>query len=98
MKKELEMRVLNVLQNKPETRGDDYLLVLEVLKFYANEKMSLESIMINHKTLGLPSLESITRCRRRLQEEDPSLSSQKIKEFRKKETKQVLEYLQERGC
>lgn len=66
--KQVEPLVYQVLDEQPETRSDDYLLLLEVLKTFVNSEISLESIFKNHVILGLPSLETITRCRRKLQE------------------------------
>jgi len=98
MKKNIEELVYKALVDKPETRKDDYKLIHAVLNNFVDDKMSLEAVMLHHTELGLPSLETITRCRRRLQEKDLTLVDPNAKKFRQKETKEILDYIQERGC
>ena len=71
--RDLEPRVLRVLVDIPETRKDDFLLIKYVLDDVVSTEISFGSIMLNHKELGIPSFESITRCRRKLQEKNPEL-------------------------
>lgn len=65
----LEDVVKPILESCPETRGDDFLLVYNVymrLNPSLNNK-KFRDIIFNHKSLGLPPFESITRVRRKLQ-------------------------------
>lgn len=61
--------VYQVLQEVPEARKDDFVLVAEVYNkiqpLICN--VSFNQVMLAHKELGLPYFESITRARRRLQ-------------------------------
>lgn len=70
---EVEPLVKEALIKKPETRGDNFLLYIEVLKKFINVDASLSFVFTHHKELGIPSLESITRARRKLQEKDHTL-------------------------
>lgn len=66
--KNIEPKVLRLLEDYPATRGDDWLL----LKMYYNEivdvnNISFASICDNHNQLELPSFETIRRCRQKIQ-------------------------------
>lgn len=88
--------VHEALINNPATRADDFLLIYEVLKHFVTEKMPLETVLINHIALGVPSFASIIRIRRKLQEQDPSLEpSDTVKEIRKIEEQQYIEFARE---
>lgn len=91
----IEPIVEEILINKPATRGDNFLLYVEVLKRFTNVKMSLESIFVNHKFLGIPALETITRCRRKLQETNPSLRDKKARSIRANEEEEYFTYSKE---
>lgn len=84
--------VHNALLDRPETRADDYLLVLEVYKHFVNEEMSLKTVMEHHIELGVPSFASITRTRRKLQREYPELVNKKATEMRTKEEGEYRAY------
>lgn len=62
--------VENVLERNPKTREDDFKLIYEVYKSINSniEYIPLKYIINNHIEMGLPSFESITRCRRKIQE------------------------------
>lgn len=87
--------VKNILIADKQTRNDNDRLVLAVyiqLCFYKGiilNDRTYSSVMINRKTWGLPSYESVTRCRRKLQEEDKTLRSddniQAMRELREEE-------------
>ena len=70
-RKNLEEKVYHVLATIPDTRSDDYLLTYYVIGSFLYEKAITSDyifeIMANHKAYGLPSLEGITRTKRRLQ-------------------------------
>ena len=74
MKKEHEL-VKAILAKYPETRDDDFLLYGYVC-FNLNEDiwdLTFGEIVKDHVELEMPSYESVTRWRRKLQETDPSL-------------------------
>lgn len=79
--KQIEPLVREALTNKPATRDDDFLLMFEVYKHYIGSiefhYLSIAYVLENHRDFGLPSFESITRARRKLQELDPALASSK---------------------
>lgn len=87
----LEPIVRDTLTQYPETRDDDYLLILKVFdKFIDTTNLSVEAVFKNHAQLQLPSMHSITRVRRKIQEIE--LFSDKGKKRRKEEIKDYKEY------
>lgn len=60
-----------VLKDTPQARNDDYILIKEVYRRFCGvaEKNGFFEVMTLHR--GLPSFESITRSRRKLQAEMP---------------------------
>ena len=68
-----------ILESKPYTRNSDNALYLEVLKFYEfqNDTIILHQsveFFLNHMNMyGVPSIETIGRCRRKVQELHPEL-------------------------
>lgn len=69
--KKIKSMVERALADFPETRDDDFLLVARVYGMNFDVSGSFVDIMTHHKTLGLPSFESIRRSRQKLQEEMP---------------------------
>lgn len=65
--------VYRALTDRPETRTDDFILILEVLKNFVSPEMRLETVLEHHAELGVPSLASILRIRRKLQTKYPEL-------------------------
>ena len=65
--------VYRALTDKPETRTDDFILILEVLKNFVTPQMRLETVLEHHAELGVPSFASILRIRRKLQTKYPEL-------------------------
>lgn len=90
-----EVLVEEALISNPATRGDNFILYIEVLKKFVDTKMSLEAVFLNHKSLGIPSLETITRCRRKLQELNPTLRDQEADKIRANEKDDFIEYSKE---
>lgn len=84
--------VLRILENNPETRADDWLLILEVWKEYTITDISVECMFKRHAELCIPSIETITRARRKLQNEYPHLVDAEAKTIRKKEEKEFRKY------
>ena len=94
----LEEYVRPVLETKPATRDDDFMLILEVYRKFLGysdyvSEMSFEEMLSNHIALDLPPFESITRCRRKLQVMYPELqSSEDVALIRTNETATYIEY------
>lgn len=92
--KKLEPMVKELLEYYPATREDDFYLVGSVyymIKPEIKTKTFLD-IMKKHKEYGLPSFESITRARRKVQAENDNLISNKAKRIREKEEREYFEY------
>lgn len=88
----VEPLVEEALINNKSCRGDNFILYLEVLKKYIDVNMSLKDIFANHKALGIPALETITRCRRKLQEKHPELKDEVVAAVREQEEEQYIDY------
>lgn len=84
--------VLRILETKPETRSDDWLLILEVWKEYISTEISVESLFTHHIELGIPNFETIRRCRQKIQSKFPHLVNEEAKAIRKQEEAEFREY------
>ncbi len=84
--------VFEILQEKEETREDDFLLFYEVIKRIGLGNLRLDYILTNHAILGIPSFETISRCRRKIQREHPELSGEAMRKIRKKEEMEFRAY------
>jgi hypothetical protein len=71
---QVKTQVEYTLQNYPETRNNDKLLQVTVLKNFYGVK-SIDDIL----KPKVPSLESIRRCRQKLQSEGQYTSSEAVK-------------------
>ena len=93
--KRVEDIVKKVLENNEFSRGDDFFLVLNVygeIQPNIREK-EFAYVLSNHKFLRLPSFESITRARRKLQSEYPDLRPKdSITDIRYKEYQNFRNY------
>lgn len=93
--RKLECIVKSALEESKEARDDDFLLIFKVYKVI-NESViykDFRQVMRDHVEFGLPSFESITRARRKVQKEYPELqSSKKTKEIRAAEEKAFYNY------
>lgn len=76
--------VENVLAENEMARNDDFFLFYQVcLKLGINmNKITARDLFVSHNTLDVPSYESVSRCRRKLQAEGKYLAKDKIKTFR----------------
>jgi hypothetical protein len=70
--------VKDILESRPETRDDDYILWLNVLRNtntdipdYTN--MPVAEFLLNAKYMRFPHYESVSRARRKIQEKYPEL-------------------------
>lgn len=70
-----------VLKIYPDSRNNDGLLVSKVTEILnpSIKGLKFNFVLENRKVLGLPSFETITRARRKLQENNPELRA--IKEI-----------------
>lgn len=95
-RKKLEDKVYKILANIPDTRNDDYLLTYYVIESFLYENGITSEcffeIMANHNAYNLPSIEGITRTRRRLQRIYPNLRATKeTEEIRRQEEERYRE-------
>lgn len=89
----IEPLVKTALTNNERTREDDYVLYNEVLKNYVHtDKLTFEELCLHHAELGIPSLASIVRCRRKLQEKHPELVCDKTAKIRAEEEEEYIKY------
>lgn len=95
--KTLEPYVKEALINNPKARGDNFTLYVEVLRNFIDvDGMSFATVCAHHVTLGIPSLETITRVRRKIQETNPDLRDEKAVRKRAEEETDILDYV--RSC
>ena len=80
--------VKSILENNPDTRDDDLELIWCVAREFELTKCSFTNTIVEWRNRKLPSFEAITRARRKVQELNPSLCSEKrIAEKRRKQEK-----------
>ena len=93
--KRVESLVKSILELDPEARNDDFKLIAEVYYYINTEtgKLPFNVVMLAHKELKLPSVESITRARRKLQAEYEYLRPNEIiSEIRENEEQEFRRY------
>ena len=92
--KKLETVVMPILKDNPPTRSDDFLLYCEVLKQTVPNvlQLSTETFLCSHKSLGVPSYESVSRVRRKIQANNPELVSDRAKQKREQEEQDYIKY------
>ena len=78
--KRIEPIVKELLELYPKTRDDDFYLIGSVYFMLAPEikSKSFLDIIKNHSFYGLPSFESITRARRKVQAENETVRTYTI--------------------
>ena len=92
---ELESIVHRVLVKSSLARDDNFILVNMVYDELnpSTGAKTFDYVMRNHKWLSLPSFESVTRARRKLQAEYPQLKGSKQTQVaRKKEEHEFIDY------
>ena len=92
---QVEPIVQRALMANPATRKDNFILYIEVLRYYIDTRMPMEEVFKRHKELRIPALETITRCRRKLQERYPIYRDEKATAIREEEEKEFIEYAHE---
>ncbi len=92
----IEKFVKDVLEQNKLARLDDHLLYVEVI-YKLNPGLSINDfgyIFREYKFLGLPTFESVSRCRRKLQEKYTNLKSdKKVQKSRLNKTEEILDYV-----
>ena len=88
----IEPLVEEALINNKSCRGDNFILYLEVLKKFIDTDLSLKDVFLHHRELGIPALETITRCRRKLQEKNPELRDEAVAKVREQEQENYIDY------
>ena len=90
----MENVVLEILENSPAARSDDYVLMWLVCQKVNPEivEKPFADVLYNHKALGLPNWETVTRCRRKIQEKRPDLVAPETARKRRKEEQEYREY------
>lgn len=93
--KDVAIRVEELLTKKPQTRNNDDLLIYEYLKSMFGEHMpSVRDVLLHKKELGIPSFESITRSRRKLQEDNIELrATEEVQDIRYEKQAEVIHYV-----
>ena len=78
--------VKNILEEYPETRNSDNALYIQVLNVYGKHKginlenMSVLRFFMQIKDIGVPSIETVGRCRRKIVETHPELAGNDVVE------------------
>lgn len=91
----LESLVKFVLEEYPDTRKNDDILIFRVYKELNEDAMIRElfcEIMFNRKEYGFPPFGSVLRTRRKVFEKHPYLKPKKITKLRKKKEREYREY------
>lgn len=94
--KTMEKVVLEALEDIPEARKDDYILMLAVCKKTgANiEGRTFAQALLNHKLYKIPNWKTVERCRRKIQRVRPDLVAPEVAEKRLMEQQDYREYSQ----
>lgn len=93
--KKIETNVLAVLLKYPESRGNDFVLYANYIKENKAELTDAGLIyaLLHAKEIGLPSYESVTRARRKIQQHNPQLRPpEKAAAAREEKEKQYRSY------
>lgn len=87
--------VKSILTRHPETRDDDMKLYAVVVWYKARlpESVGFYDAMAHHDKYNLPSYESVTRARRKVQEQEEALRGKKYND-RKKRQEEYRDYYQ----
>ena len=90
----IESVVHIILKEEPSTRKDDYLLYRAVCSRICPQAgaVPLSTALTNHKAMGLPSWETVSRCRRKVQERHPELKDKRTERIRAEEEQAYVDY------
>lgn len=85
--------VSRVLEKHEEAKKDDFILFSYVLdEIGVPTNFDMRTMLHNHKIFGLPSFESVTRARRKIQAEFKALTDARTVEIRKAEQEVYKEF------
>lgn len=88
-----EQVVRLTLEENPRARKDDFILYGGVLKRMGIDlSQALNRFLATAKKLKMPSFETVTRCRRKLQEQDSTLIDAETKEVREEQKQEFIAY------
>jgi hypothetical protein len=92
--RDLEKVIKTILEEKPQTREDDYLLYAELIARYDNRLLEYpaRTFLQYHNELNLPNIKSVERARRKVQEKHPELASERAKRKRAEEQQAYMNY------
>lgn len=92
--RKLEKTVREIMIEDPVTRGDDDILYVRVIKKAGIEinNITAETYIMNYRRLKLPTIESVGRCRRRVQAKDETLKPTPEIELKRRKTEQSYYY------
>ena len=91
--RQLTSIVLRVLDKHEDARKDDFVLMSYVLdELGVPSNFNMRTMLHNHVIFGLPSFESITRARRKVQELYPEYKDAKAVEIRAAEQEEYEEF------
>lgn len=90
----LEHVVKEVLEESIEARNDNFKLVLKVYeKLNVPVKFQFMDLMLEHSKYNLPSIESVTRARRKVVEKHPELKeTEEVKKLREVQEDRHIQY------
>ena len=75
---QVEKTVKAILTERPQTRDDDHYLYYQYACYNSRTNgRSFDTMFVFYKHYGLPSFESVSRARRRVQQKCPELRSDK---------------------
>lgn len=86
--------VFNIMFMYPDTRNNDKLLYYKVLEEYYPDTlaMAVGSYLLDRYT-KVPSIETVGRCRRKIQEDYPDMgATEKVKHRRRRKEQEFKEY------
>lgn len=91
--------VKTILEQQPETRSSDNLLYVEVLRMYTaytgkqTLKLPVWMFFTHLKEWQIPSIETVGRCRRKAQQENPHLKANaEVQGFRYDKETEFIEF------
>lgn len=96
--KTIEEKVRVVLNANADARDDDMKLYLCVCNYCVPDagNLPLETIMAQHRSLGIPCFESVRRTRQKLQANNPELlGSTRMKKLRQAQEQVYRNYAKE---
>ena len=91
---EIEELVKDILMNEPRARKDDFYLISTLIKRVKPHVLTMQVVEALNiaKEKNFPPFESITRARRKIQRENPSLKDKLTEKARQNEIGAYVEY------